>query len=320
MTTRLGIGIDVSKDKVDVASSDGALQRRIKRAPPQLRALAKELCELDAHRVVVEASGGYEREVLQVCHAAGLPVVLIEPSRSRKFAGSIRIFAKTDAIDAAVLAEMARYAVDTDRLWKPAREELEELTGLTKRRHQLVLMVEAERKRRTSLRGPARASIDRHLKTLIKERNMVTKQLQQGIAEAEEVRELYDELTQTYGVGPVVGATLICFVPELGTLSRKQASALVGLAPYNRDSGNRSLPRHIRGGRAPARHVLYMAALTATRQHGNPICSMYSRLRSRGKPHKVAMVACMRKMLIHLNSRCRKFYERRAMTKPVRAS
>jgi len=303
MTSEVGIGIDVAKDKIDIASSDGQLVRVVPRTAESLRALAAELSRWNVHRVVLEASGGYERLVLEVLHAAGLPLVLVEPRRARSLAKGLGRKAKTDAIDAGVLAWMARHAVEDDALWVPRSEAKEGLRGLVVRRRQLVDAIDAEVKRHKAARtSPTRDSIDRTLAFLREEKREVEKNINAAVAEADELRGAVGILEDVRGVGRVTATTLLATVPELGTLSRSPMAALVGVAPYNRDSGKSSGPRYIHGGRAFARKVLYMAAVAAIRHRSSPLRALYARLRERGKPAKVAIVACMRKLLIHLNS------------------
>jgi len=317
MASAVGIGIDVSKDKVDVAGSDGELVRVVARTADALSDLAAELSQRAVHRVVLEASGGYERLVLDVLHAAGLPVVLVEPRRARALAKGLGRRAKTDAIDAGVLAWMARYAVESDALWQPRTEAKECLRGLVLRRRQLVDTIDAEVKRhRASRTSLTRDSHERTLAFLRQEKREVEKCIDATVAELDELRGAVQTLEAVRGVGRVTATTLLATVPELGTLPRGNLAALVGVAPYNRDSGKSSGPRYIHGGRAFARKVLYMAAVAAIRHHSGPLRQLYTRLREHGKPAKVAIVACMRKLLTHLNSLMRRHLSEGVPTAP----
>jgi transposase len=304
MTSRVGIGIDVSKDKVDVAASDGSWRMTYLQQPRSLQALARKVARHEPHRVVVEATGGYERQVLRALHAARAPVVLVQPGRARAFARALGQLAKTDRIDAEVLARMALMAVDDTVLWEPLAPRLERLEGLVKRRQQLVAMVDMERKR---LRGAPEDIVEHIEATLAFFKSQIRdieKRIDAQLAEDEQLFALASELERVQGVGRVTAATLVVLMPELGTLNRRQVAALAGLAPMNHDSGRHRGQRHIRGGRARVRVALYMATLSAIR-HNPHIRQHYARLRSNGKLAKVALTACMRKLLVHLNSRVR---------------
>lgn len=317
MASVVGIGIDVAKAKVDVASSDGQLALEVPRTAEGLSGLCEALAEFEVHRVVLEASGGYEADVLAALHAAGLPVVLVQPVRARALAKGLGRRAKTDAIDAQVLAWMARFAVDGDPLWQPKPAELAELHGLVFRRKQLVDIIDAETKRRRGATTAARASIERLLAVLHEEKKEVERAINALVADIAEVAEAVAVLETPVGVGRVSATSLLVTMPELGRATRKEIAALAGVAPYNRDSGTQSGHRYIHGGRAAARKVLYMAALAGIRHHNPVLRPLYERLVARGKPKKVAIVACMRKLLIHLNSQMRSLLERPTLTASV---
>jgi len=298
----IGIGIDISKDKVDVASSDGTLVDIVPQTSEALGGLAQRLTAMNVHRVVLEASGGYEADALLALHAAGLPVVLIQPVRARHFAKALGKRAKTDAIDAAVLAQMAAVGVDAEPLWQPRAEEAETLRELSQRRAQLVGERERELKRRRGKGAFAAESIERNLKFLDGEIKFVEKAIKAAVkAASPELVATLRALEAVKGVGQVTAVTLAVDLPELGTLDRGEIAALVGVAPMNRDSGRHSGQRYIQGGRHGVRKVLYMATVAAVRF--NPVIRpFFERLKARGKAGKVALVACMRKLLIHLNS------------------
>lgn len=311
MTSAVGIGIDVAKAKVDVASTDGSLVLTVERTAEGLAGLVEQLADFDVHRVVLEASGGYERAVLDVLCAADLPVVLVQPKRARAVANALGRRAKTDAIDAAVLAWMALHAVDSDPLYSPLPETMERLRELVFRRKQLVESIGADTKRKRRARTEAAIeSFERTLAFLKAEKKAIEKGINATIAELDHLAGAVEALESVKGVGRVTAATLLVTVPELGRIGRKPVSALVGVAPWNRDSGTKSGHRYIHGGRSAARCSLYMAALSAIRHGSPPLRTLYERLRAKGKPAKVAIVACMRKLLIHLNSTMRSYLSR----------
>ena len=306
MASVVGVGIDVAKAKVDVASSDAQLILEIPRTEKGLGELCEALSQLEVHRVVLEASGGYEAEVLAALHGAGFPVVLVQPVRARALAKGLGRRAKTDAIDAQVLAWMARFAVDGDPLWRPKSAELAKLHGLVFRRKQLVDIIDAETKRRRGATPAARASIERVLVVLKSEKKEVERLINELVAEIAEVAKAVEVLETPTGVGRVSATTILVTLPELGCATRREIAALAGVAPYNRDSGTQSGHRYIHGGRAAARKVLYMAALAGIKHNNPALRPLYERLVAKGKPKKVAIVACMRKLLIHLNSLMRR--------------
>jgi transposase len=312
-----GIGIDVSKDKVDVASSDGKLKKVFKQTPGGLQALVAELMGLEVHRVVLEASGGYEREVLTALADAGLRVVLIQPARARHYAQSKGQRAKTDAIDAMLLAQMADKEVNDEPLWRAPTADEAELGDLVRRRAHLVGFREQEVKRRRGLAKEALASVERLIKLLKEEIETIESAIAAILDRSAPLGAMVKGLKTVAGVGQVVATVLAVELPELGSLSRGAISALAGLAPMNRDSGTMKGKRFIQGGRAAARQVLYMAALVGCR-HNPVIRAHFEKLKARGKPGKVALVACMRKLLVHLNSLARGLRE--AMTPCVGAA
>ncbi|MCB9794579.1 MAG: transposase [Alphaproteobacteria bacterium] len=298
------MGIDVSKAKVDYATSDGSVNGVALRTPDGLLELVRALEQLDVHRVVLEASGGYERLVLEVMHAAGLPVLLIQPMRARHFARALGKRAKTDAIDALVLARMAALALDDHPLWSPPSEAQGALRALVDRRRQLLTLIDMETKHKRGAHDVVSTGISETLFFLKGQLSDVDGQIAELLAANDVLGAQAVELTEVKGVGQVAACTLLVHVPELGTLNRRQIAALLGVAPMNRDSGTKTGRRYIHGGRAQARKVLYMATLTAVR-HEPHLKEVYLRLLQRGKPKKLALVACMRQLIIHLNSRMR---------------
>lgn len=309
MASAVFIGVDVSKAKVDVAAHKADFERCVPRTVDGLARLAHALKELNVERVVLEASGGYEQLVLQVLHAEGLPVVLVEAGRARHFAKSMGRYAKSDSIDARVLAKMAEFTVDDVPLWQPRTEEEQALRDLVRRRRQLVVMTDAERKR---LAAATNASCQRSSRRLLEvqasEVKRVEREIRELVKRSDALRVQVDELTAVVGVGLVTAVTLVAELPELGSLTRREAASLAGVAPMNRDSGEWSGERYIRGGRADVRRALYMAALVGIQRNPH-LSEKYRALVERGKPKKVALVAVMRKLLVHLNARMRRLKE-----------
>jgi transposase len=255
---------------------------------------------IEVELIVLESTGGMERGVVQVLQRQGLPVAVINPKRARDFAKASGRLAKTDRIDADVLAHFAQ-AMSPEP--KPlATEAQEALSDLVNRRQQVVEMLNSERRRLHSVRhGSAKADIEAHiewLKERVKGLDAEIDQLRQADASWQQQYEL---LTSVPGVGRVVAMTLLAVLPELGQLSSKHLASLVGLAPFNCDSGKLRGKRHIVGGRALARSVLYMAALVAI-QHNPVIAAFYRRLLQAGKAKKVALIACAHKLLGILNA------------------
>jgi transposase len=293
------IGIDVSKQWLEVAAHEHDYQFRCANKTSAFALLLAELIDLRPALIVLEATGGLERAVVAVLHGVGLPVVVVNPRQVRDFARALGQLAKTDRLDARVLAAFGAAIKPQPRPLK-ANDELE-LDALSGRRDQLVGILVDEKNRRAaaatdSLRDEIQAHID-WLTERIAELDQQLKKLVQGSAHWRAQAQI---LQSTPGIGPVVSATLLAQLPELGTLNRQQISKLVGVAPLNRDSGQQRGHRHIFGGRAHVRRVLYMAALTAS--HCNPVIkAFYERLRARQKPFKVAITACMRKLLTIIN-------------------
>lgn len=274
----------------------------VRRTAAGMRRLVGHLSKYDVSVVVLEPTAGYERSVLGALHAAELPTKLIPADRGRNFARSIGKRAKTDAIDACMLAHMAEVAVGDIRCWTPPTPLQEQMRALVHHRAALVSSLEIQRKRGAAATVPAIVAsskrVVRHLQTELKR---IEKQMNALLASEPQLARRVAILEAVKGVGRVVALTLLSEMPELGTLSRREAAALAGVAPYNNDSGKKQGKRFIRGGRDRVRVALFMAALVGLR-HNPVIKAHYARLRARGKEGKVALVACMRKLLIHLNS------------------
>jgi len=297
------VGIDVSKDRLDVAVRPTSEVWEVANDTAGVEALCERLKGLSVELIVLEATGGYESAAVAAMGSAGLPVVVVNPRQVRDFAKATGKLAKTDSIDAQILALFAeRVRPEIRELTSEAAQALEELLA---RRRQILEMVQAERNRLEHARGPVRKDLTEHIRYLQKRLVRVDADLEQRIRESPFWRAKEDLLRSVPGIGPVVSRTLIAELPELGRLSRQEIAALVGVAPLNRDSGKRRGKRSTWGGRASVRGVLYMAAVVASRRNA-AIRQFYQRLRGAGKPAKVALVACMRKLLSILNSMVRK--------------
>lgn len=301
------VGIDVSKHHLDVAFLDSRSGELTRARHPNTerghRALRKVLDTVPAlERIVLEASGGYEKALLRRLAQAQLPVVCVNPRQVRDFARALGRQAKTDRIDAEVLALFAaRIRPEVRGLPSP---ESEAMQALLERRRQLLELITAEQNRLRTAHRVLQPSLRRVLQQLQRELTAVEQALEQRIAASEALTHQERLLQSVPGVGPILARTLLASLPELGQLDRRQAGALVGVVPYNRDSGRFRGQRRIAGGRAHVRRALYMGALSAAR-HNPVIRAFYSRLRENGKPKKVALVACMRKLLTILNSMVR---------------
>lgn len=293
------IGIDVSKARLDIAIGSSGESESILNDEAGIKTLVKRLGEIRPALIVLEATGGVERGVTRALASAELPVVVVNPRQVRDFAKATGQLAKTDSIDALVLARFAEAVRPALRLLPD--EITLELRALIARRRQITEMMVAERNRLSGASKSVRKRIDAHIRWLEAELDRADKDLDQSIRQSPIWRENEDLLRSVPSIGPVVSRTLVAELPELGRLNRKQIAALVGIAPLNRDSGTLRGRRTIWGGRAPVRAALYMAALVASR-HNSVIRAFYKRLRDAGKAPKVALVACMRKLLTILNS------------------
>lgn len=295
------IGVDVSKALLDVAGLDESI-RQFRNEPEAMAELIERLKAAQAMLVVMEASGGYETMAASALGAAGLRVAVVNPRQVRDFAKAMGQLAKTDRIDAQVLVQFGR-AIDP-KITPLGDQQSRELEALLSRRAQLVGMRVQESNRLAQALGAMRKHIKTHIGWLdqaIKELDIeITAKLRSSPA-----WRAKDELYQSFqGVGRITSGTFMAMLPELGQLDRRKISALVGVAPFNHDSGTLRGRRTTWGGRAPVRRVLYMAATSAIRC--NPVIrQFYQQLTRRGKPHKVAMVACMRKILGILNAMAR---------------
>jgi transposase len=298
------VGIDVAKRHWDVCLLPAGRTWQVPADDDGLARLLEELRPLGRVLVVVEATGGYERRLAGDLMTAGIHVAVVNPRQTRDFARSLGRLAKTDRLDARMLAEFALRV--RPRVSDKISEKQAELDELVARRRQLVGLHAAEKTRLHQAQvKPVRKSVGHLLDLLRKEIDELDRLLAKLIEADDDWRDRFRILESTPGIGDVVGATLVAELPELGKLNRQAIAALVGLAPLNRDSGAFRGKRAIWGGRAAVRAALYMAALTARRC--NPIIKNFAqRLEHAGKPFKVVMVACMRKLLIILNTMVRK--------------
>lgn len=296
------VGIDVAKDWLDVAQRPGGEAWRVSSDETGIATLIKRLKGLRPALVLLEATGGLEIPAVAALAAAGLDAVVVNPRQVRQFAGATGRLAKTDAIDAQVLAQFGE-AVQPEVRPLPDTAT-QELAALVARRRQLIEMLTAEKNRLRLATKKVRRNIEAHLRWLEGELLDLDDGLGDVIRSSPVWREQDDLLRSVPGVGPVLSSVLLAHLPELGKLSRKEIAALAGVAPLNRDSGQFRGRRTVWGGRSQVRAALYMAALVATR-FNPPIRAFYQRLGAAGKPKKVALTACMRKLLTMLNAMAR---------------
>jgi len=306
MPESIVVGIDIAKLSFDAALGVTTDVRTFPNDDAGHEALITALAGQTVELIVMEATGGLERDLACALQAAGFAVAVVNPRQARDFARAMGYLAKTDRIDAhalAVLAQVLARHPERDKFVKalPTAEQ-QALQALAARRRQLVTMLVAERQRLATSHKAARASIEALMKAIRQQLDTVEAQLASHI-DAHHAA-LAHQLASVRGIGPATIATLIADVPELGALSRREIAALIGLAPFNRDSGQMRGKRTIFGGRADVRRALYMATLAAIR-FNRVIRQFYDRLVAAGKPKKVAIVACMRKLLTILNAMVR---------------
>lgn len=296
------VGIDVAKATLDIAvHGDPAVTQQPNDADG-IAAVVATLAKLAPTLIVVEASGGWEMGLVAALAAAGLPVAVVNPTRVRYFAKAMGQYAKTDKLDARLLARFAERVRPEVRPLKQGDQAL--LSQVISRRQQLVKMLTMEKNRRSTTQGEMRTQLNSHIQWLKAEIKALNDKLHQLIDASPQWQAKEQVLRSMPGVGPVTALTLLADLPELGELNRQKIAALVGLAPINKDSGNKQGKRRIFGGRVSVRCVLYMAALSAAKT--NPVIStFYERLVAKGKAKKVALTACMRKLLVMLNAMIR---------------
>lgn len=303
MSEAIFIGIDVSGDTLEVGSTAQASTSRRSNDTPGIEALTAELLALAPALVVLEATGGYEFEAACALQAAGLAVAVVNPRQARDFARAMGALAKTDSLDARMLAEFARVLhqhPQRERFVKPlADAQLQQLQALVLRRRQLVQMYVSERQRLRMSHASVRSSIEATAAFVKAQIDDIERSCAAHVQDHHAA--LAQALSSVTGIGPATTATLLAELPELGKLCRRRIAALVGVAPLNRDSGLMRGQRAIWGGRADVRRALYMATLVAVRR--SPVFrAFYERLLALGKPKKVALVAAMRKLLTVLNA------------------
>jgi transposase len=296
------VGIDISKATLDVYLRPLGKVMKVANTEEDISKLVEALKSYTVNLIVLEATGGLETELVIQLQAAGLPVALINPRQGRDFAKATGKLAKTDAIDAQILAHFGEAM--QPQILAVESEESRQLSDLISRRRQLVEMRTAEKNRRERARGKALADIEAHLEYL----DNCLEKLNQEIEELTQANQQWLEkinlLKTVPGIGQVISTTLVSDLPELGQLTAKQISRLVGVAPINHDSGQHKGKRIISGGRAHVRAILYMGAVVAMR-HNPVIKAFYERLVGRGKSKKLALTACVRKILVILNAMVR---------------
>ena len=297
-TERPSVGIDVSKAALDLSLHPSGKSWQAAHSPAGISALAEELNALEPVVVVVEATGGLETSLAMALGAAGLPVTVVNPRQVRDFARATGRLAKTDKLDAQVLAQFGA-AVQPPVRPLPDEARLE-LRALVARRQQLLEMITAEKNRMRRTTPGVQQRIEVHVQWLQAQLKELDRDQGDFLRSSPLWQDEVKLLQSVPGVGPIVTATLIARLPELGTLNRKEVAALVGVAPFNRDSGTLRGKRTVWGGRGPLRTALYMATLSASR-HNPVLREFYQRLCAAGKPKKVALTACLRKLLVILN-------------------
>lgn len=293
------IGIDVAKARLDVAIRPTGQQQKVAYTEKGIQGLVGQFVDLHPTLVLLEASGGLELRIVTALAAAGLPVVVVNPRQVRDFAKATGKLAKTDVLDAQILAYFAEAVRPTPRSLPDT--ETQALAALVARRTQVMGMLVAEKNRLYASRPPVRQRIQTHIAWLKQELDEMDRGLNEALHKSPVWREKEDLLRTVPGVGPQLTLSLLAYLPELGTLNRKSIAALAGVAPFNRDSGTLRGKRAVWGGRSHVRATLYMGALVASRRNPD-IATFYQRLVAAGKPKKVALTACMRKLLTILNA------------------
>lgn len=301
-TTPTYVGIDVSKNRLDIAMHPSGECQQVGNDERGIRYAVSRLRKVRPTLVVLEATGGLEQSVAAALALAGLPVAVVNPRQVRDFAKAVGKLAKTDTLDAKVLAHFAEAVRPEPRPLPDEQAQL--LSAKLLRRRQIIAMITSEENRLSTAPKPIRRRIKVHLRWLKQELKRTNEELEQIVQESPIWREKAALLRSVPGVGPTLSVTLLAELPELEHLNRKKLAALVGVAPVNRDSGTLRGIRTIWGGRSGVRTVLYMATLCAVR-FNSTIKTFYERLRAKGKPKKVALTACMRKLLTILGAMLR---------------
>jgi len=296
------VGIDVAKDWLDVAVLGEKRTRKFASTKKGIRDLVRWMGQFQPTLIVVEASGGYEEALVLALFEAGLPVALVSPQRVRQYARAKGQLAKTDPLDARLLAEYGK-AIQP-RLFVGKSEERKQLSALVGRRNQLNAMLQAEKNRLRMHSGAIRSSLEKVITCLTAQLKQMDQEIRTLLQQNTDLQTQEKLLRTAKSIGAVTAATLLADLPELGQLDRQEVAALVGVAPMNSDTGKKRGYRKTKGGRPDVRRTLYMATLTGIRY--NPVLKPhYEQLRKRGKEKKVAITACMRKMLTILNAMLR---------------
>ena len=296
------VGIDVSKQALDwVVGPEGEVEQ-LPNSPAGIRQLVAALRRQELASIIVESTGGYERSLIEALSQSGLPVVLVNPWRVRRFGEGLGVLAKTDPIDARILALFGERARPPKRPQPGPRQR--EMADLVRRRRQLISIIVAEKNRLDTASKAIRKDIQGVIQLLERRVARLDERIDRAIAQDDEKAEIQRRLQTAPSVGPGVARALVVDLPELGQLGRRQISSLVGLAPFAKDSGKKSGVRRIRAGRAAPRTALYLAAMNGARF--NPVLkTMYERMLDAGKPKKLALVALARKLLTILNAMVR---------------
>jgi len=302
LITSINVGIDVGKAQLDIHLHEPDLYCSVQNNPEGIARALKWLDQYPIKRIVIEATGRYEQRFVEAALDHRLPVIVINPLLIRRYAGAIGQLAKTDQIDCWLIAQYA--AVIQPLVRKHKSKNIIRIKDLLARRRQVIEMTTMEKNRYQIMPSFLKADIKRLIEHLQSQRLKLDKQIEQQVEREDSWRHKRDILQSMPGVGPVVVSTLLGDLPELGQLNNKQIAALTGVAPYNRDSGKLRGKRRIRGGRACVRTTLFMAVLSAV-QHNPVIKAFYQRLVAAGKHKKVALTACIRKMITMLNAMIR---------------
>jgi transposase len=298
----VNVGVDVSKDKLDIHLLERDLSLSVPNQALPIASLINRLARYRLERIVVEATGRLEHAFVNAAIAKGLPVVVVAPLKVRRFAEAAGQLAKTDAIDARVIARFAAALKPTARPAIDANSQI--IKDLVVRRRQLTSLRTIEKNRRSVMPEALTPSIDRIIESLDREITSLEQLIQDAVEQHVAWRHKRDLLTSMPGIGPSVASSLIGDLPELGALSRRQIASLAGVAPFNRDSGNLRGKRRIRGGRAHSRTALFLSAMVAIRYNPD-IKRFYERLLQTGKHKKIALIACIRKIVTALNAMLR---------------
>jgi transposase len=296
------VGIDVSKAQLDIAVHAQTTHWQTPNTDTGIAELVKRLQAMKPTLIVLEATGGFELRLVAELAASQLPVVVTNPRRVRNFARSIGKLAKTDKLDAQMLAHFA--AVLRPEVRALPSDQEDQLTALLTRRRQMLEMLTSEKNRLHTIHPTMHAHVEEHITWLTQQLDVLDAEIDQFLQGSAVWQEKATLLKSVPGIGRITASTMLAMLPELGTLNRQEIAALVGVAPVNKDSGRKQGKRRIFGGRATVRSVLYMAALSATK-HNPKIKKFYEHLLKQGKEKKVALTACMRKLLVIVNAMLR---------------